>query len=168
MRSCGEPGGRPIGPCSTGPAPYLEYLLDRASGRYDLNRPDGRREFVQEMLAVAARIPEATTRDEFADRLAHKARIAEEVIRTEIRKAAVASGRRSPPRRWRGVTRLKPAERDLLAALLHDPARAMRAVVDMEDADLEGLASEATAAAGSFARPPSRPRWLCRVCFSSV
>ena len=70
--------------------PYLDYLLDREAGRHDLARPEGRREFVHQMLAVAARIPEATTRDQFADRLAHKARIAEEVIRSEIRKAAVA------------------------------------------------------------------------------
>ena len=41
------------------------------------------------MLAVAARIPEATARDQFADRIAHKARVTEEVVRAEIRKAAV-------------------------------------------------------------------------------
>ena len=41
------------------------------------------------MLAVAARIPDAAARDQFADRLAHKARITEEVVRAEIRKAAV-------------------------------------------------------------------------------
>ena len=41
------------------------------------------------MLTVAARIPDAAARDQFADRLAHKARITEEVVRAEIRKAAV-------------------------------------------------------------------------------
>ena len=39
---------------------------------------------------MAARIPDAAARDQFADRLAHKARITEEVVRAEIRKAAVA------------------------------------------------------------------------------
>ena len=108
------------------------------------------------MLAVAARIPEATARDQFADRLAHKARIAEEVIRSEIRKAAVAKRTTVPAAAWStGLTRLKPAERDLLAALLHDPARAMRAVFELDDADLEGLASEAILQSGSCARRPA-------------
>jgi DNA primase len=136
-------GGEAYRALLEGAASYLDFLLDRASARYDLSRPDGRRTFIQEMLAVAARIPEATARDEFADRLAHKARIAEEVIRTEIRKAAVARRTTVPVAALAGVTRMKPAERDLLAALLHDPARAMRAVAELEDADLEGLASEA-------------------------
>ena len=41
------------------------------------------------MLAVAARIPDPAARDQFADRIAHKARITEEVVRAEIRQAAV-------------------------------------------------------------------------------
>ena len=45
--------------------------------------------FLNAMLTVAARIPDAAARDQFADRLAHKARITEEVVRAEIRKAAV-------------------------------------------------------------------------------
>ena len=57
------------------------------------------------MLAVAARIPEATTRDQFADRLAHKARIAEEVIRSEIRKAAVAKRTTVPAAAFNGASR---------------------------------------------------------------
>jgi hypothetical protein len=38
------------------------------------------------MLEVASRIPDAAARDQFADRLAHKARITEEVVRAEIRR----------------------------------------------------------------------------------
>ena len=69
--------------------PYLEYLLDRASAGHDLSKDDSRREFLNAMLTVAAKIPDAAARDQFADRLAHKARITEEVVRAEIRKAAV-------------------------------------------------------------------------------
>ena len=69
--------------------PYLEYLLDRAAAGHDFSKDESRREFLNAMLAVAARIPDAAARDQFADRLAHKARITEEVVRTEIRKAAV-------------------------------------------------------------------------------
>ena len=53
--------------------PYLEYLLDRASAGHDFSKDDSRREFLTAMLAVAARIPDAAARDQFADRLAHKA-----------------------------------------------------------------------------------------------
>ena len=41
------------------------------------------------MLAVAARLPDAGARDQFADRVAHTARITAEVVRSEFRKIAV-------------------------------------------------------------------------------
>ena len=71
--------------------PYLEYLLDRAAAEHDLTRDDSRRDFLTRMLGVAARIPDASARDQFADRLAHKARVTEGVVRAEIRKAAVGT-----------------------------------------------------------------------------
>ena len=70
--------------------PYLEYLLDQAAAGLDFGHDDSRRQFLGKMLAVAARIPDAAARDQFADRIAHKARITEEVVRAEIRKAAVS------------------------------------------------------------------------------
>jgi len=66
--------------------PYLEYLLDRAAAGEDLSTDEGRRSFLGKMLTVAARIPDAAQRDQFADRLSHKARITEEVVRAEIRR----------------------------------------------------------------------------------
>jgi DNA primase len=121
--------------------PYLDYLLERAASAHDLSGPEGRRQFIQEMLVVAARIPEATSRDQFADRLAHRARIAEDVVRSEIRKAAVAKKTTVAARVLSEPGRIKTAERDLLVGLLTDPARALRAVFELEEGDLEGLAS---------------------------
>jgi DNA primase len=69
--------------------PYLEYLLDRAAAGHDLTSDKGRVAFLSEMLPVASRIPDAAARDRFADRLAFKARVTDEVVRAEIRKAAV-------------------------------------------------------------------------------
>src|SRR4029077_13024076 len=69
--------------------PYLEYLLDQAAAGLDFAHDENRRQFLGKMLTVAARIPEAAARDQFADRIAHKARITEDVVRAEIRKAAV-------------------------------------------------------------------------------
>ena len=80
------------------------------------------------MLAVAARIPDAAARDQFADRLAHKARITEDVVRAEIRKAAVER-RTDGDRRGncRASARSKQAEKGLIWALVHDPEGLARA-----------------------------------------
>ena len=75
------------------------------------------------MLTVAARIPDAAARDQFADRLAHKARITEEVVRAEIRKAAVQRETTwSSAGTSRRSARSKPFERGLIWALVRDPA----------------------------------------------
>jgi DNA primase len=123
--------------------PYLEYLLDRAAAEHDLGKDDGRREFLGRMLAVAARIPDAAERDQFADRLAHKARITEEVVRAEIRRAAVQRQTVSGEieRRLSGHGAVKPAEKGLIWALVHDPSRALAALSELEEGDLAGLAT---------------------------
>jgi DNA primase len=125
--------------------PYLEYLLDRAATEHDFEKDDSRREFLARMLGVAARIPDAAARDQFADRLAHKARITEEVVRAEIRRAAVQrqTAVAEIERRVVLVGTAKPAEKGLLWALLHEPARALAALAELEGGDLEGLTTRA-------------------------
>ena len=66
--------------------PYLQFLLDRTAAKRDLNTDEGRRTFLHEMLEVAARIPDAAARDQFADCLAHKARITKMVRRIRNRR----------------------------------------------------------------------------------
>ncbi len=119
--------------------PYLEYLLDRASASHDFSKDDSRREFLNAMLTVAARIPDAAARDQFADRLAHKARITEEVVRTEIRKAAVQRQTNVEERKLPAIGQIKAAERGLIWGIMKDSAVALDAVRELEDADLEGL-----------------------------
>jgi DNA primase len=123
--------------------PYLDFLLDRAAAAHDLRRDDGRREFLRQMLTVAARIPDAAARDQFADRLAHKARVTEQVVRNEIRKAAASRRTDLPADRVRAdSTPLRDVERGLLWALVHDP-EAVGAVLKMlEAADVQGLRSQ--------------------------
>src|SRR5205814_8196633 len=97
--------------------PYLEYLLDQAVEGLDLNHDDHRRQFLGKMLTVAARIPDAAARDQFADRIAHKARITEDVVRAEIRKAAVSKRTVVTARELPGggvVGQIKPAEKGLI------------------------------------------------------
>ena len=103
--------------------PYLEFLLERGAAAHNLTRDDSRREFLTQMLAVAARIPDPATRDQFADRLAHKARVTEEVVRAEIRKAAAAKKTSLPVRLTPAATHVTDTERG--PAVGH-PAHAQR------------------------------------------
>jgi DNA primase len=121
--------------------PYLEYLLDRTAVEHDFTQDDSRRAFLNRMLAVAARIPDAAARDQFADRLAHRARITEEVVRAEIRKAAVNRQTAVEPRQVPALGQLKPVEKGLIWALVRDPAAGFGALADLERDDLTGLAT---------------------------
>jgi DNA primase len=121
--------------------PWLEYLLDRRVAERDMSTDEGRRALLNDMLTVAARIPDAASRDQFADRLAHKARITEEVVRAEIRKAAVERRTSISQDAWASVREVKPAERGLVWALIHDTEAALRALASLEDADLAQLAT---------------------------
>ena len=123
---------------------YLEYLLDRSAADEDLSTDEGRRSFLGKMLAVAARIPDAAQRDQFADRLSHKARITEEVVRAEIRKAAVQrqTNVADVERRVPAMGQVKVAERGLIWAFVRQPEAGLSALADVETPDLEGLATQ--------------------------
>ncbi|HEY2431493.1 MAG TPA: DNA primase [Vicinamibacterales bacterium] len=122
---------------------YLDYLLDRSAAAENLSTDEGRRSFLGKMLAVAARIPDAAQRDQFADRLSHKARITEEVVRAEIRKAAVLrqTDVAQVERRVPALGQIKVAERGLIWGLIREPAKAMAAIAELETEDLQGLAT---------------------------
>ena len=123
--------------------PYLEFLLDRAAAGQDLTRDEPRREFLKKMLTVAARIPDPAARDQFADRLAHKARGTEDVVRAEIRRAAAARRTEVSPERLRSLTApLRDVEKGLLWALVHTPEEALKVLRQLEIIDLEGLRSQ--------------------------
>jgi DNA primase len=124
-----------------GSQPYLEFLLDRAAAGLDLNRPESRKQFLSNMLAVAATIPDPASRDQFADRLAHKARITESVIRDEIRKAAAHKKTEAPAIAVSVTARVLPSEQGLLWTLVHRPVEGLGAVCQLEPEDLDGLLS---------------------------
>lgn len=123
----------------TSSRPYLEFLLDRSAQAHELNNDEGRRDFLREMLMVAARIPDAAARDQFADRLAHKARITEDVVRAEIRKAAVERRTAITVREMPNYGQIKQAERGLIWHLLNNSASAIRAIDELEERDLDTL-----------------------------
>jgi len=123
--------------------PYLEFLLDRAAAEHDLSRDDSRREFLRRMLGVASRIPDPAVRDQFADRLAHKAQVTEGVVRAEIRKAAAARKTELPAERVPTLQgHIRKAEKGLIWILVHQPGAAVSALQSLEPDDLKGLSTE--------------------------
>jgi DNA primase len=118
----------------------LEYLLDQAAAGLDFAHDESRRHFLGRMLEVAATIPDAAARDQFADRIAHRARITEEVVRSEIRKAAVNRRTVVTNRELPSFGQLKPAERGLIWGLFHRTEEAQAALADLDVGDLEQLA----------------------------
>ncbi len=121
--------------------PYLEYLLDRAAAGHDLNNDEGRVKFLTEMLPIAARIPDAAMRDRFGDRLAFKARVTDEVVRAQIRKAAVQKQTAVHSGALPSFGNVTKAEKGLIWWLIHEPAPALTALEGLELGDFEGLAS---------------------------
>src|SRR5450756_2754030 len=78
-------------------------------------------------------------RDQFADRLAHKARITEDVVRAEIRKAAVDRRPTLTTRELPSFGQIRPAERGLIWALFHDDDGAREALAGLVPDDFETL-----------------------------
>ena len=123
--------------------PYLEYVLDKAASKRDFSRDEHRRSFLNAMLEVAAQIPDPAARDQFADRLAHKAQIMEDVVRSEIRRAAVAKRTNLGASMSESIGRtVTPAEKGLIWATMRDPKTAQFVFDRTEPADFEGLATE--------------------------
>ena len=135
--------------------PYLEYLLDRAAAPADLAHDLGRRRFLSSMLTVAATIPDAAARDQFADRIAHKARITEEVVRAEIRKAAAGRKTQVSLAGTASGGHVRDAERALLWWIINSPAEAENALKELDPEDLEGLATGEILAVARSLQPES-------------
>jgi DNA primase len=121
--------------------PYLEYLLDQAAAGLDFGHDESRRQFLSKMLTVASRIPDAAARDQFADRIAHKAKVTEEVVRAEIRKAAVHRKTEMTSRELPSFGQLKYAEKGLIWGLIHNTAASLEALLALDVEDLSTLAA---------------------------
>jgi DNA primase len=120
---------------------YLEYLLDRASAGHDLNTDEGRVRFLAAMLPTAARIPDAAMRDRFADRLAFKANVTDEVVRAKIREAAVQRQTTISATALPSAGRVTKAEKGLIWWLVHEPGSALTALDELNPSDFDGLAT---------------------------
>ena len=121
--------------------PYLEYLLDRVAAGHNLNTDEGRVKFLGEMLPIAGRIPDVSMRDRFADRLSFKARVTDEVVRAEIRKAVVQKQTTLTKRDVPSFGQVTKAEKGLIWLLVHEPEGALGPLETLDGTDLDGLAS---------------------------
>jgi len=124
-----------------GSRPYLDYLSDQAAIGRDFGKDEDRRQYLGEMLAVAGRIPDPAARDQFGDRIAHKARITEEVVRAEIRKAAVSRRSTLTRNELPSLGQMKDAEKGLIWALIHNADEALAALIELDEEDLNELAT---------------------------
>jgi DNA primase len=134
-------GGRAYGERLRHSQPYLEYLLDRSAAGHDLNTDEGRVKFLNEMLPIAGRIPDVAMRDLFADRLAHKTRVTEDVVRAQIRRAVSQKQTTFSPRELPNLGQVTKAEKGLIWLLIHDSDRALAALMALEPMDLKGLSA---------------------------
>jgi DNA primase len=121
--------------------PYLEFLLDRVAAGHNLKSDEGRVKFLSEMLPIAGRIPDPALRDRFADRLAHKAQVTDEVVRAAIRRAAVQRQTTINPREMPSFGQVTKAEKGLIWWLVHEPAPALTTLASLDADDLAGLAA---------------------------
>jgi DNA primase len=119
--------------------PYLDYLLERTAARHNLRTDEGRVRFLNELQPVAARIPDAAMRDRFADKLAFKANVTDEVVRAKIREGAVQRKTVLAPGVLKGAGRATNAEKGLIWSLMHEPAGALEAVAGLDPEDFEGI-----------------------------
>jgi DNA primase len=121
--------------------PYLDYLLDRSAAGHNLNSDEGRVKFLTEMLPIAGRIPDAAMRDRFGDRLAHKARVTDEVVRAQIRKAAVQKQSTVSTASLPSFGHVTKAEKGLIWWLIHEPGPVLDVLEGLDPGDFEGLAA---------------------------
>ena len=119
--------------------PYLDYVMDEAAKDRDLTKDGDRRAFLKNTLTIASRIPDPASRDQFADRLAHRAQIMEDVIRTEIRRTAIERRTEIKADVVSTKSTIRPAEKGLIWATMHTPERAQSVLSDLESEDFEGL-----------------------------
>lgn len=112
--------------------PYLEHLMEQASRDQDFRDGEVQRAFLAEMLAIAAWLPGAAARDQFADTVAHKANITADVVRSEFRKLAARRQTGLGKAELPGLVELKQAEKALIWWVMQRPDEVLAAPIREE------------------------------------
>jgi DNA primase len=119
--------------------PFLDYLLDQAAKGLSFRDAEVQRAFLGKMLAIAAWLPEAAARDQFADKVAHKANITAEVVQSEFRKLAAKRQTGLARTELPGLGDVKKVEKALIWWLIQRPESGFPVVQSLEEEDLRQL-----------------------------
>ncbi|HEX9723049.1 MAG TPA: DNA primase [Vicinamibacteria bacterium] len=135
-----EEGGARYRERLEGARSFVDYLIDRSARSADITTPRGKVDFLNGVLPTLARIPNQVERVGYVSRLAERAEISDAAVVEELRRQVLARAHRvdmTPP----PPDPVKPAERDLIRWLLHSPDDAPALLEDVDEEDLEGLAT---------------------------
>jgi DNA primase len=121
--------------------PYLEYMLDRTAGGFNLRASDGRAAFVDAALPILDRIPDRTRQELFVKEVAARAGVSEDAIWPRAKKAVTARAPTPSSSQLASLNQVTKAEKGLIWLLIHQPGSALDALAALDQADLEGLAS---------------------------
>ena len=119
--------------------PYLDDALDRAAAGRDLSRAAEKRALLDRMKPVAEAIRDPVVKNEFVDRVEHRARLPEGMFRDELRQEGRQRRSDAQADIRRAQTALLPAEKGLIWALMRSTAAAQEVLSRLEPADLEDL-----------------------------
>lgn len=119
--------------------PYLDDALDRAAAGRDLSRAAEKRALLDRMKPVAQAIRDPVVKNEFLDRVEHRARLPEGMFRDELRQEDRPRRSDAQADIRRAQTALLPAEKGLIWALMRRTASAQEVFSRLEPADFEDL-----------------------------
>lgn len=119
--------------------PYLDDALDRAAAGRDLSRAAEKRALLDRMKPVAQAIRDPVVKNEFLDRVEHRARLPEGMFRDELRQEDRPRRSDAQADIRRAQTALLPAEKGLIWALMRSTASAQDVLSRLEPADFEDL-----------------------------
>lgn len=122
--------------------PYLDYVVDQAMGRHDLSRPSGKADALNEVLPFIAQIENQLERVEYGRRVASRMHVDEDILRKELRRAVERREPKIDRDRVAPRKEMTELERRFLVVLFGDSQVRSSVLPEVEDADIEGLASE--------------------------
>ncbi len=121
--------------------PYLEFLLDEAAARQDMNAPEGRARLVDEAIPIVNRIPDRTRQELFVKEVASRAGVSEDAVWRQITKVVTTRSAAPATSQLPTLHLVTKAEKALIWWLVHRTGEVGPAFAAIEAADLQGLAT---------------------------
>ncbi len=119
--------------------PYLEYLLSETARKHELNLPEGRARFVDEVLPIVNRIPDRTRQELFVKEVASRAGVSEDAVWPRITKVVTHRSAGPSSSQLPALGHLTKAEKALIWWLVHRPGEVGTVLAGITDDDLAGL-----------------------------